>query len=279
LTRFYINRILALMTILGFAWLLSGIIDLIIMRVSRALKTRHATLSRSVLPLMSRIFKAIILVLAITAVLANWGFDMTAILAGVGIGGIAVALAAQKTIENLFGGVALITDSPVIVGDFCKFGDRVGTVEDIGLRSTRIRTPDRTIVTIPNSEFSSMILENFSRRDKIAFHPKLNLRRDTTADQMHEIIRMIRSTLENHPKVETGVIPVRFVGTGSYSLDVEIYAYILTNNYDEYLRIQEDLLLEIMSALSIAGAGLALPTQASVNYSDERMRMPEPVAS
>jgi MscS family membrane protein len=137
----------------------------------------------AVLPLLSRVFKITIVILAIAAILSNWGYNTTTILAGLGIGGVAIALAAQKTIENLFGGVAVISDHPVSVGDFCRFGDRVGTIEDIGLRSTRIRTPDRTLLNVPNAQFSSMTLENFSRRDKTLFHLTLNLRRDTTPDQ------------------------------------------------------------------------------------------------
>ncbi len=102
-----------------------------------------------------------------------WGYNTTTLLAGLGIGGVALALASQKTIENLFGSVAVISDRPVSVGDFCKFGSSMGTVEDIGLRSTRIRTLDRTLVTVPNGSFSTMTLENFDRRDKTLFHVTL----------------------------------------------------------------------------------------------------------
>jgi MscS family membrane protein len=168
----------------------------------------------------------------------------------------------------LFGGVAVVSDRPVTVGDFCKFGERVGTVEDIGLRSTRVRTLDRTVVSIPNSEFSSMVLENFSRRDKVWFHPMLNLRRDTKPDQVRNILGSIRQILTEHPKVETGPMPVRFVGAGSYSLDIEVFAYIQTADYDEFLQLQQDLLLRIMDAISAAGTALAIPTQASISYSE-----------
>ena len=115
--------------------------------------------------------------LAILGVLSYWGYNTTTILAGLGVGGLAVALAAQKTLENLFGGISVIGDRPVLVGDECRFGDRTGIVTDIGLRSTRIRTPDRTVIIVPNGQFSSMTLENISQRDKIWFHPTLNLRR------------------------------------------------------------------------------------------------------
>jgi MscS family membrane protein len=120
------------------------------------------------------------------ALLGNWGYTTSTILAGVGVGGLAVALAAQKTLESLFGGIAVISDRPVLVSDLCLFGDRTGRVEDIGLRSTRIRTLDRSLVTIPNGQFSSTEPENLSRRDRIWFHPRLSLARETTPLQIRE---------------------------------------------------------------------------------------------
>src|SRR5262249_57218607 len=138
----------------------------------------------------------------------------TTILAGFGVGGLAIALAAQKTIETLFGGVSVISDRPVFVGDVCRFGDRSGVVEDIGLRSTRLRTADRTLVTVPNAQFSSMTLENFSRRDKMLLHFTLNLRRDTRPDQVRALLDSIGRILNEHHNVETGYLPVRFVGVG-----------------------------------------------------------------
>jgi MscS family membrane protein len=163
--------------------------------------------------------------------------------------------------------VAVISDRPVFVGDFCKFGDRVGTVEDIGLRSTRIRTPDRTLVSVPNSQFSSMTLENYSKRDKMLFHFTLNLRRDTTPDQVRTLLDSLTKSLTNHPKVEAGAFPVRFIGVGTYSLDLEIFVYLLTRDGDEFLQMQQELLLSILDEVRAAGTSLALPTQASVNYS------------
>jgi MscS family membrane protein len=204
--------------------------------------------------------------LTFAAVLSEWGYNTTTLLAGLGIGGVALALAAQKTIENLFGSVSVISDRPVSVGDFCKFGDRVGTVEDIGLRSTRIRTLDRTLVTVPNGSFSAMTLENFDRRDKMLFHVTLNLKRDTTPDQVRTLLQSITKLLKDHPKVETGGLPVRFVGIGAYSLDIEIFAYIRTLDGDEFMTIQQDLFLSIMDAVESAGTALALPTQATIAY-------------
>ena len=172
----------------------------------------------------------------------------------------------RRHIENLFGGVAVISDRPVLVGDTCRFGDRTGTVEDIGLRSTRIRTPDRTLVTVPNAQFSSMTLENVSRRDKIWFHPRLSLTRETSPAQIRQLLDSISRLLESNPKVDSGSRSVRFAAVGTYSLDLDISAYILTSDDDEFSRVQQELLLRILEAVESAGTRLALPTQASINY-------------
>ena len=266
LLRLALDRSLTFLFFLGLAWLCARIVDLVIGRLHVVLQRKHQTFSYSVLPLASRVLKLTILILMIAAILSDWGYNTTTILAGLGVGGLAIALAAQKTIENLFGGVAVISDRPVSVGDLCRFGDRVGTVEDIGLRSTRIRTLDRTLVTIPNAEFSSMTLENLSKRDKIWFHFALNLRRDTTPDQVRTLLESITKTLREHPRVETGPLPVRFIGVGTYSLDLEVFAYVLTKSMDDFLRIQQELLLWVLEAVEAAGTALALPTQASVDY-------------
>jgi len=269
-----LDRLVSLLFFLAIAWFCARIVDAGIGRLRVALQSRRHSFSYSVLPLASRVVKIAILLLTIAAVLSSWGYNTTSILAGMGIGGIAVALAAQKTIENLFGGVAVISDRPVTVGDFCKFGDRMGTVEDIGLRSTRIRTPDRTLVTVPNGLFSAMTLENFDQRDKMLFHFMLNLRRDTKPGQVRALLASIAKILADHPKIESGALPVRFVGVGTYSLDVEVFAYVLTRDGDDFLKIQQDLYLLILDAVEAAGTSLALPTQASIAYTLEGSALP-----
>lgn len=267
--RLYLHRGIALISVLGLAWFAAKILDFSLVRLRVAMESSHHTVSRSALPLASRVLKILILILGMVAVLSSWGYDTTTLVAGLGIGGVAIALAAQKTIENLFGSVAVVSDQPVIVGDFCKFGDSLGTVEDIGLRSTRIRTLDRTLVTVPNGAFSSMTLENFSSKDKMLFHIKLNLRRDTSPDQVRAVLQSVREILKD-PVIEPGNIPVRFVGVGEYSLDVEVFVYARTEDGDEFLKIQQELLLKILDAVAAAGTALALPTQASVEYLIDR---------
>ena len=266
LLRLYLGRLLALLFFGGVFCLCAVVIDLIVVRLRTSLATRHRAISYSVLPLSGRVAKVIVLVLIVTAVFTAWGYNTTTLLAGLGIGGVALALASQKTIENLFGGVAVLSDRPVSVGEFCKFGSSMGTVEDIGLRSTRVRTLDRTLLTIPNGSFSTMSIENFDRKDKTLFHVTLNLGRETTPDQMRELLGSIAALLKDNPKIEAGDLPVRFVGIGAYSLDIEIFVYIRTVNGDEFMKLQQDLFLTTLDAVESAGTALAVPTQANILY-------------
>jgi len=263
LSRTFIERALGLIFFLAVAWAGAVVVDLIAERWRSRLDPRVQSVSYSVLPLGRQVLKLSLFLVAILGVLSVWGYNTTAILAGLGVGGIAIALAAQKTIEDLFGGVSLIGDRPVLVGDVCRFGDRTGTVMHIGLRSTRIRTPDRTVISVPNGQFATMTLENISGRDKIWFHPTVNLRRDTTSDQLLRVLMSFREILTGHPKVETGKMPVRFIGVGAYSLDVEVAAYVTTSDNDEFFEIQQELLLQMLRAVEQAGTALAVPLQES----------------
>jgi MscS family membrane protein len=189
------------------------------------------------------------------------GINLTAVATGLGIGGIAVAFAAQKTLENLFGGVMLIWDQPVRVGDFCRAGDYQGTVEDIGLRSTRLRTLSRTVVSIPNGQLATMSLENYNMRDKNLFRHNIQLRYETSSDQLQFLIAGIRRLLYEHPKVETSGARVRFTGFKNSGLELEIFAYILEAEHPVFLAIQEDLLLRFMNLVEQSGTSFSFPSQ------------------
>lgn len=259
--RLFLERTLVLIFFLGVAAAIAVVVDLITDRWRSSLDPRVQAVSYSVLPLGRQVLKLSLFLIAILSVLSAWGYNTSTILAGLGVGGLAVALAAQKTIENLFGGLSVIGDRPVLVGDACRFGDRTGTVMHIGLRSTRIRTPERTIISVPNGQFSSMPLENISGRDKIFLHPTLNLRRDTTSEQLMRVLSSIGEVLKGHSKIEPGTTPVRFIGVGPYSLDIEVAVYVITPDYDEFLAIQQELLIKMLQAVEGAGTGLAVPLQ------------------
>ncbi len=264
LVRDYILKLLMLLFVLGSGALAMRVVDVLSDRIISRLDPRERALSYSVFPLIGRFIKICIFCLAVIWILSAWGYNTTTILAGVGVGGLAVALAAQKTIENLFGGISLISDRPVLVGDVCQFGGQVGTVEDIGLRSTRIRTPDRTVVTIPNSQFSTMTLENFSKRDRIWFHPTLRLRRGTTPDQIRDMMDAITKILQEHPQVDASGVPLRFSKISDLSFDLDIFAYVLTAEYNQYLKVQTELLLKFLDAASERNIEFAVPFSESL---------------
>ncbi len=199
----------------------------------------------SAVSFLNRAFKALLVVLLIAALLRAFGVNVTAGLAALGVGGLAIALGAQKLFENLIGSLTLVADRPVRIGDFGKFGDTLGTVEEIGIRSTRIRTLDRTVLTVPNGELSALPIENYSQRDRYWFHPILNLRYETSPDQMRHVLQALRSMLAEHSKVDTATARVRFIGLAAYSLDVEIFAYVIAWDYAGFLEVQEDLLLQL----------------------------------
>jgi MscS family membrane protein len=261
LVRFYISRILTLLAFMAIGWIVMRVLEILSRRLHVTGDVRQQALYSSVLPLALRVAKIVIFVIALVATLSTWGFNTSTIWAGLGVGSLAVALAAQKTLENFFGGVSVIGDRPVLVGDFCRVGDMVGTIEDIGLRSTRIRTLDRTIVTVPNSQFSTMTLENFAKRDKMWFHPTFNLRLDATREQISQVMDSFTEILKDHPDVEIGGVPLRFTGIANYSFTIEIFAYVLTADGDRFLPIQSELYLKLLDAVERAGTGLAVPVR------------------
>jgi MscS family membrane protein len=189
------------------------------------------------------------------------GVPVYGIVAGLGVGGLAIALAAQPTIENLIGGMNLFADKPVRVGDFCRYGDAVGTVEAIGIRSARIRGLDRTLTTIPNAALAKMPIVNLTRRDQMLIQTVIALRYETNPEQLRYVLVKLRELLLSHPRVDPDPARARFIGFGASSLDIEVFAYVMTRDRAEFLGIREDILLRIMEIVEQAGAGFAFPSQ------------------
>ena len=261
LPRHYYFEVTSIALILSATWIFWRAVRWSLYRVRmQALARGHAG-TGSLMLLGERILKAVIFGLGILAILGNLGFNMSTALAGLGIGGLAIGFGAQKTIENLFGGVSVLGDEVFRVGDVCRFGDRTGVVEDIGLRSTRIRTDERTLVAIPNGTVATINLENLSRRDKILFKTNLGLRVDSKPDHVRFVLAEVRKLLYSHPKVETASVRVRLTDVAGSSLSIEVFVYILTREFNEYAAVREDLLLRILDIMEDSGGTLALPAQ------------------
>ena len=274
--NFYFFNIFKTLTLLGVTWVISKFIDWMADSWEGQLsKDKNSKLQASLIGGRQGL-KALLFIVFLLLLFQNWGVNVTAIFASLGVGGIAIALAGQKTFENLFGGIMLATDKPVKVGDFCKFDNYMGTVEEIGPRSTKIRTLDRTVVVIPNGDFSQMKIENLQRRDRIRLHKIIGVCYETSPDQMRYLLIEIKKILLAHPKVDNDPCRIRFVDFNNYSLDIEIYAFILTREWAEFLAIKEDILLRVMELVNSSGTGFAFPSQ-TVYYSKDKAKDPEKI--
>ncbi|PHR14265.1 MAG: potassium transporter KefA [Sphingopyxis sp.] len=246
---------------IAFVWFLWRLISFISGFWTARMDYRGRARAKSLIVFVRRTLKILLLLVAGIAVLDTLGLDVTTGIAALGIGGIAIALGAQKTVENLVGSISVILDQPIRVGDFCKVGDVSGTVLDIGMRSTRIRTNDRTIVTIPNGDFSSRQIENYTVRDSFLFDPVIGLTYDADAAMVQNVLTAIRKLLADDPDLIDDDARVRFAGFGNSSLDIEIFAHVRADSYPHSLEIQERLMLGIMGVVTGNGADFAFPTR------------------
>jgi len=262
LARQFWSSVALILAIAGVVWILILANSRAEEYVDRRLRRRNLVGVASVVRLTRRFIDLLFIFAAALLVLYFFGVNLTAALAGLGVGGIAVALAAQKTLENVIGGVSLIFDQVVRVGDTLKLGDTLGTVDEIGLRSTRIRTLDRTLVSVPNGQIATMSLEALSARDKFWFHPLIGLRYETTAAQIRSVVDNIRLLLAKHSSVEHASVRVRFMAFASSSLDVDVFAYFYARDWNHFMEIQEEVLLAIMEIIQRNGTQLALPSRA-----------------
>jgi MscS family membrane protein len=255
------SNAVSLITIGAVVWLLVLLNGRIEDHIRRKIPRSTAAAGSSLLRLARRAVDVLVLFGGFIALLRHFGIDPTPALAGLGVGGIAVALAAQKTLENVIAGASLIFDQAVRVGDFLKMGDVQGTVDHIGLRSTRIRTLDRTVVSIPNGQIANVSLETLSARDKFWFHPVVPLRFESTPEQLRSVVDGIRQLLDEHPSVDSESVRVRFFRLGSFSLDIDVFAYLYAHDWNHFLEIQEQLLFDVTDIVSRSGTWIAFPSQ------------------
>jgi len=198
---------------------------------------------------------------AILVWLDNIGFNITTLLAGLGVGGVAVALALQKPLEDVFGALSLYTQQPIRIGDFCRIGEYTGTIEEIGLRTTRLRTLANTVLSIPNARLAVDQIDNYSARQKILYNPRLRLQLNTSREQLEKVLEELRGMVAAHEYIQPEGHRVRFRGFNDDSLDVEIFAYLDTNDFATYLEYAESVNLKVMESIERAGARLALPAR------------------
>ncbi|GAB4371414.1 MAG: hypothetical protein OHK0021_14040 [Bryobacter sp.] len=254
-------RVITMLFIAVAVWLIFGLIEYGDRRARIYLLDRKLTSTQAMVQLGRRLLQVFVVLIAVLVGLRSLGYDITAALAGLGIGGIAIALGAQKTLENLIGGFSLLSDQSIRVGDACLFNGNVATVEEIGLRATKFRTLIRTALYIPNGQLASMNIENLGYRDKILCRHTIGVTYGTKTEDLTKIRDEVTQLLVDHPMVDPEVRRIRFIGFGDSSLNFELFAYILTSDWNEFLNIQEDLLLKVMNIVESNKSGFAFPSR------------------
>jgi MscS family membrane protein len=261
LGRHYWTIAAEVLAALGFLWLLVRLADFV--AEAATLRSRQAGVKEriAIISLGQRIFKMLAVLTMVLILLHQAGVNVSAMLAGLGIGGIALALAAQKMLEDLFGGISIISRETIRVGDMCKVADQQGTIEEIGLSSTRLRTQDRTVISIPNSKIAQQGSENFTLRDKFWFHHIFPVCFDQREPEIQNLLNSIDLVLTQDARVESATKRVNFIGFQGDSFQIEIFAYFKTSDSNTFYVQQQEMLVKVLSAMSSAGARLALPAQ------------------
>jgi MscS family membrane protein len=270
------SRIVLVALVVAFASLLWRIMALSFARARAVAEHKGQGGLRSVLLLAERVSKTVLILAAIFTLLTIAGVNTGTALAGVGLGGVAIALGAQRTVENLLGGVSLITDRALAVGDFCSISNRVGVVEDITMRSVRLRTVEQTLLSVPAGTLSQSTLENFATRQKILIQTTVRLRYGTTAQQLRYVLNEVRTLLEAHPVIETSSARIRLVDFSVRAIELELFAYVLTADWLEFLALREELLLQVVAIVESSGTRFAEPMLVAANPS--AAPSPEPPA-
>jgi MscS family membrane protein len=259
LYRAYYSRFLAALLAGCIAWLVSRIID---RGFDHAVKrTRQRGGGESILVMMQRLTHIVMLSIAFVAAMALFGINVKTTLAGLGIGGLAVALGAQKTLENIIGGVSLLMDKAVHVGDFCEIVGKLGTVEDIGLRSLKLRTLDQNLLVVPNGALAQMQFQNMKARPKLLIDQTFSLRIETRVEQLRFVLDGVQSMLNGHPSIESGTSRIRVNDFAGAAFELELFAYGKTGDWAAFTAIRQDVILKVAEIVEAAGAHFAGPTR------------------
>ncbi|MBE0442525.1 MAG: mechanosensitive ion channel family protein [Psychrobacter sp.] len=256
-----VNRFTEIASWVAVTWLLLRVIDAVFTRAVNLSYKKNYTERVSILGLLRKVVKALLLIFAVIVIFGNLGFDLTTGIAALGVGGLALALGTQKTIENLVGSVVVVADSPVRIGDYCKFGTYEGTVIDIGIRSSRVRTLTRTIVTVPNGDFSSMQIENFTSRDMFRFFHHLYLKRTADLDVIFKMVNDLDEFIKEHELTNQEWNQVNILELRQDCYVIQLQAYVNAVDIIEFYDKQNSLFVDVLKKVSEYKVEHALPTQ------------------
>ncbi|MDQ8185981.1 mechanosensitive ion channel family protein [Pelagicoccus sp. SDUM812002] len=214
------------------------------------------------IPLIKKTARIFLIVVAVVLVVQNLGYSVGSLLAGMGIGGLALALAAQESLANFFGSVSIVADRPFKVGDWIQVGSRVdGDVEEIGLRSTKVRTWSKSLMTIPNKVLANEIIENWSHMPKRRVKQYVGVTYSTSPENMEGLVEDIRQLLREDEGVNQDFILVNFTDFGDSALQILVYYFTSTTAWLAHMDIRQRINLKIMKAVEGRGSSIAFPTR------------------
>ena len=260
LYRTYYARFLAGFLAACVVWFVSRLADQGFERVVNRTRTQRPG-GESILIVMQRLGHVAMLVVALIIAFSLFGFNVGTALTGLGIGGLALALGAQKSLENIIGGVSLLMDKAVHIGNFCQIGNQFGTIEDVGLRSIKLRTLDQSLLVVPNGLLAQMQFENFGPRQKCLINQRFSLRIETRVEQLRFVLDHVQSMLDQQPAIEAGTSRIRVANFAGAAFELELWAYGKTRDWTEFTAIRQDVILKIAEIVEAAGTRLAAPTQ------------------
>lgn len=255
------HAVLKVLVTFDIGWALFNLVTLLDIFLSGWVCKTESTLDDHLLPFIRKSLRAFIIFLAVIMTIQNLGYSISGLLASLGIGGLAVALAAKDTLSNIFGSFMIILDRPFHLGDWVKAGDMEGVVEEVGFRSTKIRTFAKTLITVPNNIIANLAIDNFSRMPKRRIKLNVGITYETSPEQMRRAVSLIREMLTNHPAIQQDFFLVNFTDFGASSLDIMVYCFTTTTVWGDYLDARQDVCLKIMDILEDLGLEIAFPSR------------------
>ena len=257
------------------AWFCYNMVALVEHWLTYWAESTESDLDDHLVPFVRKSLRAFIIFLAVLFLVQNLGYSVSALLASLGLGGLAVALAAKDSLSNIFGSLMILLDRPFSIGDWVKAGDMEGVIEDIGFRSTRIRTFSKTLITVPNSVLMNMSIDNFSQMPKRRIKLTIGVTYETTPTQMRQAVAAIKKMLREHPAIHQEFFLVNFTDFGASSLDIMVYCFTTSTVWGEYLDAREDVCLKIMETVEGLGLGIAFPSQTIYLHDMDGEKQPE----
>lgn len=259
--NFFLRTAFEVALLASLIWLLYGMINVLSEYLASVTAKTESTLDEQLVPLLRKTLKIFIVVIGVLFILQNKGINVTSVLAGLGIGGLAVALAARDTLANFFGSITIFADRPFRIGDWIKIGDMEGVVEEVGFRTTRVRTFYNSLVSVPNARVADSSIDNLGMRQFRRILTRLNLTYSTTPEQMEAFVEGLKAIVQANPHTRKDFFEIHFNDFGSHSLDVLFYVFLKVPSWSDELQQRHNIFLEILKMAKEVGVEFAFPTQ------------------